>query len=136
MNQIKRILFPIGVLVIGIIVIVVGFSEKSHAKTYTPVSAVVSQVDVTTTFDEDNTPTEEHTVYVKYTVNGKEYNEILSGSSNSMKEGDTLTVRYNPENPSEVTASTVKSATMLIVIGAIVCVIGLGSFVFMFIRRR
>ncbi len=50
-------------------------------------------------------------VYVQYEVDGVTYNQELNGGSSGMREGQTLVVYYNPENPRDVRKS--KSAGML-----------------------
>lgn len=104
-------------------------------KNFPQTEAVVTDIDIVRTVDEDGTSTEEATVYVKYTVDGKEYNEMLSDPSNDLKEGDKIAVHYNPEKTSYVTAATKQSGKLRIVIGSIVAVAGLVFFVVTFIRR-
>ena len=116
-NQIKKILAPISVFAIGIILVIVGIVDISHAKNFPQTEAVVTDIDIVRTVDEDGTSTEEATVYVKYTVDGKEYNEMLSDPSNDLKEGDKIAVHYNPEKPSYVTVATKQSGKLRIVIG-------------------
>ena len=53
---------------------------------------------VITDFDRDGFP------YVEYTVGGRSYETRLNYSSSTMREGDTVTVRYDSENPRDVQA--------------------------------
>ena len=136
MANLKKFMFPLIALVLGILAIVFGVKGMSEAKNFPEIKALVTDVDKTVTYDSDNNSTEEYTIYVKYTVDGKEYNEILNGGSGNIKEGDEITVRYNHEKPEYVTDVTTKTATLFIVIGAAVTVFGLGSLAFVFIRKR
>ncbi len=136
MANLKKFMFPLIALVLGILAIVFGVKGMSEAKNFPEVKALVTDIDTTVTYDADNNSTEEYTIYVKYTVDGKEYNEVLNGGSGNIKEGDEITVRYNPEKPDYVTDVTTKTATLFIIIGAVVTVIGLGTFAVMFIRKR
>ncbi|GEM_PF-1890028 len=47
---------------------------------------------------------EESETLVEYTVDGEKYGVWLSQYSSGYEPGDTLKIRYNPENPSEATA--------------------------------
>lgn len=136
MNNIKKILLPVGAIILGAAFIIIGFTRLSQAKNFPEKLAVVTKVDVVTTYDAEDNRTDDYTIYVKYTVDGKEYNEILNGGSSSMKEGDEIKVHYNPEDPAFVTDATPQKATLFIVIGAVAAVIGVGGIVLMFIRKK
>lgn len=73
----------------------------------------------------------DYDVYVQYKVNGVTYNEELNGGSSLMREGQTLIVYYNPENPRDVRSDKnagVQSFAMIfslvfVAVGAVVGVV-------------
>ena len=91
---------------------------------------------IETTIDEDGATSETATVYVSYTVDGTEYNEVLDDSNSDMKEGDKVTVRYNPEKPNKVTATTKTAGFVRIAFGAVILLAGLASLALLIIKGR
>ena len=63
-------------------------------------------------------------VYVKYSVDGKNYEEELGELSGSYKEGEKMTIYYNPENPSEITQTTSLVLPIVMIVGGIAAFIG------------
>jgi len=116
---------PLVMIVISVILFVVGFGDIAHVKTYPEVTATVTSVETEISTDADGDRTEETTVYVSYTVDGKEYNETLSNAPGEIKEGDVIAARYNPEKPERITAATKKTGIVKICIGAGVLLLGL-----------
>ncbi len=91
---------------LGIILIVVGgfmFFGIKNTKDYIKIDAVVSKTELyqDAYYDNDTHYDATYTVYVKYTVDGKEYNEEY-GVFSGYKAGDRVTISYNPTNPSEI----------------------------------
>ena len=126
MNIFRRFIIPLFAIVIGIVFVVMGFADFKHLKEYPEVEVVVTKVESVISYDADNNMTEDVTVYVSYTVDGNEYNDIvLNNASGNYKEGDVVTVRYNPEKPEEVTAATKVTAMIKIVLGAVAALAGL-----------
>lgn len=57
-----------------------------------------------------------HEVIVSYTANGKMYTENLNSHSSSMKEGDSITLKYNPKQPSDIRSVEVENIIFLVMI--------------------
>ena len=124
-NILKKFVLPLFALVIGIVFVVMGFVDIKQSKSFPEIDVTVTRVEKEISYDADNTMTEETTVYVSYTVDGEEYEEIiLNNASGSLKEGDKLTVHYNPEKPEYVTAATTTSAIVKIALGAVAALAG------------
>ena len=77
---------------------------KEFAKTAQKVQAVVTDVQRHTTRRRGKTKVN-YDVYVQYTVNGNTYQEELNGGNGSMREGQAITVYYDPMNPRDVRKS-------------------------------
>lgn len=127
-NPVIKILASVIILAIGIVFIVLGAKNISQINTFPQVSAVVSEVVTETSTDADGNDTTEETVYVSYTVNGNEYNEILQYAEGSYNKGDSITVQYNPENPSYVIGATKKGGIIRIAFGCVLALAGSGFF--------
>ena len=101
MNKIMNYLIPILMVIGGLFFIGLGFKNYSDQKSGVKVEAVVTKIETETRMDADGLTTEEM-VYVRYVVDGKEYNERLNFFSGSYKEGDEIVVLYDPQKPSYV----------------------------------
>ena len=132
----KRFLPPIIALAGGILFIVLGCVGISQAKNFPEVEATVVSVEENTSIDTDGTTTTDVEVVVSYTVDGVSYEELLSDAPSKLKENDKITVRYNPEKPSSVTATTKKAGIFRIVFGAFFTVVGLALFAKILIKGQ
>lgn len=122
----------IGFLVFGIIVLVLGiymnfFKGKDYVETTATITKI-EEIDLGT--DADGDPEYDHKVYVKYTVDGKEYSGESDFYQSSYNEGDEITIFYNPDDPSQITGDSKGFGIYVIVVGIVLI---LGSVV-MFIR--
>ena len=135
-NRLVKLIASVIAILGGILFIVMGFVGISQVKNYPEVDAIVTSVERDSTIDADGTTTENITVYVSYTVDGKEYNEQLDDTNGDVKEGDQITVRYNPEKPDKVTATTKTAGIVRIVFGIVITLAGLASLVLFLTRGR
>ena len=95
---------------LGIILIVFGyfmFVSIDNTKDYIETNAVVSRTVLyeDAYYDGDVHHDATYTVYVRYTVDGVLYDEEF-GIFSGYKEGDNVTITYNPENPEEIASPT------------------------------
>ena len=74
-----------------------------------------------------NTVEATYKVFVKYTVDGKEYNEELGDLSGTYRINEKMTIYYNPDDPSQITQT--KSKIIPIVMIALGCVSLVGGIV-------
>lgn len=137
-NPVAKILVPIILLIGGIVFLVLGINGISAVNSFKEISAVVSRVEIQRSTNSDESDT--ITTYVKYKVDGKEYNEILQFAGGDYTEGETVKVLCDPNNPSYVTGATMTSSIIYIVIGAVMSIAGLGigvsPFVFVWLGKR
>ena len=96
-----RFLIPGGIIIL--IFGIVTFGNIKDASNYIEVSSVVTKTELTQeAYTENGTHHDaEYDVYVKYTVNGREYESEL-GIFSGVKVGDAMKVYYNPEDPADV----------------------------------
>lgn len=77
-------------------------------------------VDIAPNYDGDSTT---YTPTVRYTVNGVIYTETLDQSSGSYKVGKTITIKYNPKDPSIIHGSGGFGIYLMVVSAAILAVV-------------
>jgi len=130
-----RFVAPIVAVVIGIVFIVMGCISLKQVKNFPTIEAVVTDVTRESTMDADGTYSTTTTVYVTYTIDGQEYEEILQNAGNDYTKGDEITVLYNPEDPTYVSGATKGSSTIGIIAGCVITVLGLGLTAKAFIGR-
>ena len=95
--------FLLPAVIIFIIFGLVTMGKITDARNFKEVSAVVTKTELyQEAYVEDGKQHDaEYEVYVKYTVNGKEYESEL-GIMSGVKTGDAMKVYYNPADPGEV----------------------------------
>lgn len=118
------LIVPTILLVGALIFVGLGLVNLNQMKKFPEVQATVTRIE-----EEVDAASEEggvdETVWVRYVVNEKEYEEVLQFHETGKYEaGDTITVRYNPEKPNYVTAGRTSTSIIYIALGA---VFGLGG---------
>lgn len=118
------LIVPTILLVGALIFVGLGLVNLNQMKKFPEVQATVARIE-----EEVDAASEEggvdETVWVRYVVNEKEYEEVLQfHETGKYKAGDTITVRYNPEKPNYVTAGRTSTSIIYIALGA---VFGLGG---------
>lgn len=124
-----RFLIPVGIILIVFGIIVSGISNTR--KDYPQTDAVVSKAEL---YEEAHTEGDNHvdatyTIYVRYTVDGKEYEQEL-GVLPEMKPGTTVKIDYDPKDPTNISQPVGKilpiammAAGAAMLIGGIVSII-------------
>ena len=105
-TYVGRALIPIGLILMVVSIFI--FRSVDHIRDFRKTEAVVSRLEHAE--DEYTDEQGQHhaatdTVYVKYTADGKEYEEEF-GVFSGYKEGDRLSICYNPMNPTEISSPT------------------------------
>lgn len=101
-TSVGRFFIPLGIVLVVFSIFM--FVSMDNTKNYKKTEAVVSRTELYEDSyydDEGNKVEATYTVYVKYSVDGKDYEEeygVLSGYN----ENDKVTISYNPENPKEI----------------------------------
>ena len=113
-SRLARFLIPAGImlLVAGVIFFTAIRKNQNYIETESTVTRVELEEEAHTDANGDRVEAT-YTVWVKYTVDGKEYEEDLGGMS-EYKAGDKMKIYYNPEDPSQITQT--KSLIIPIVI--------------------
>lgn len=133
-NFMRDYVFARSVIPIGIIVIAIGIYASTiygDRKDYPRCEATVTDSELLSgSYDsEDNTDSRVYRNYIKYTVDGQEYEGAIDSGDN-MKIGSTVTVDYNPDDPTDVGAWTgLWLPILLISLGAAAVIAGCVSIV-------
>ncbi len=118
-----RFFIPLGIILIVFGVIIFGINKENQ--NYIKTNAIVSRMDLVreSYIDENHNEVEAtYNVYVKYNVDGKEYEEEL-GELSGYKENQEITIYYNPDDPVKITQ------TKSLVLPIVMILFGFVSFV-------
>ena len=133
-NKLKKMLVSVVMIAGGAVFLALGFMSVKQINHYPQTAAVVSHIQKDYVPDSDGYDREEIKIFVTYEVDGKEYTEELQNTKTNLKQGDNITVYYNPDNPEEVSGATKTMAAIQLGIGAALALAGLGTLVLAIIR--
>ena len=119
-----RFFIPAGILLIifGIFMFIINNNNRD----YIQIEAIVSKVELLEdemTDADGNRIEATYRVNLKYTVDGKEYEETLDNVS-KYNVGDKMKIYYNPKNPSQITQ------TKSLIFPVIIVILGIASLTF------
>ena len=119
-----RFFIPAGLILIifGIVMLVINMKNQNYIKTDSTV------IDVKLTqeayVDNDGNQVEaEYSATVKYNVDGKDYTDTLDNVGKH-DIGDTITIYYNPNDPSQITQTKSIILPIVIIVGGIASLTG------------
>ena len=121
-----------GLAVFGAGVYFRFFRDRGYAKT----EAVIEKIEqIYAGEDEDGRSKYDYEVYVRYTVDGREYHEKIADYESGFKEGKTITLLYNENDPLDVHTESKTAGTVMMIAGPVVTLIILGFAVLRRFRR-
>lgn len=123
-SMVARFFIPLGIVLIIFSVFI--FISNNKTKNYPKTKAVVSKTELyeeAYTDEDGNHVDATYTVYLKYTVDGKEYEEEY-GVFSGYKVGDKKTIAYNPKNPKEISDPPSSLFAFAFLIGGIASLVG------------
>ena len=135
-NQLKKLIAVVILIAGGAIFIVFGATSVKELRDFKQIPAVVSHIEREWTPNGDGTDTEEIKIFVTYTVDGQEYTEELQNTKTGYKQGDAITVLYNPADPTEVSGATKTMTVIQFAVGGALVLAGVGVFVLKFLGGR
>ncbi len=124
---------PVILVIAAIFFIVSGIMKTVKVNTFPKTTAVITRVEYQPSADPESADT--YDVYVKYTVQGTTYESVLDDYKNSYREGQELTVHYNPEKPQEVLSPSIVGPIISIALGALALFVG-GGMVLRLVREK
>ena len=119
-----RFFIPAGLILIifGIFVLVINMKNQNYIKTDSTVIDV-KQTQEAYTDSEGNIVEAEYSAIVKYTVDGKEYTDTLDNVG-KYNIGDTISIYYNPSDPSQITQTKSLILPIVLIVGGIASLTG------------
>ena len=131
MKKIMSILLGIAGVVIGGFILISYFNAQKTQTAET--TATIIRVDSELETDTDGFETRHYYPVIEYTVDSNRYETRLPNSdttdSTDYKEGQTMTIQYNPDNPDELSKKGSKGGLIggifFIVVGLIIAVAAL-----------
>lgn len=129
LQRLLSIILPLVFVAAGIFMIFISASKliKLHNNAYTPVTAVIDHINVIPAAEPNESDT--RNVYVRYTVDGQEYVELLDETTDTMVTGQELEILYETENPKKVTLPGATSSYFIIAFGAVAILVGIIAFI-------
>ena len=120
-----RFLIPLGIIlmVFGAFMFIINNKNQNYIK----VEAVVSKTELVEeehTNIDGNTVEATYRVYVKYNVDGTEYEEELGELSGKYEIGKKINIYYNPKDPSQITQTISLVLPIVIIVGGLAALIG------------
>ena len=124
-NQTAAVAF----LFLGILALIVGSASMVKRSKYIEVEATITSIE-----EEYNTYEDQfyYTTFVKYQADGREYEEEIGYHEPDFAEGQTIEIRYNPDNPAQIEAASLGFLLYLLILGAILVPAG----IFLLLRRK
>ena len=115
-----RFFLPIGIILIVVGVIMLGFNTDNYVETTGTVKEVVRDQSV------GDDEAAQYNVKVEYIVDGVKHETVFGGMSDKYKAGDDIKVFYDPANPEKTTNSkTGIIPIILIAVGAVALIFGI-----------
>lgn len=122
-SALARFLIPAGIILIVFGVVFIGASKRNQH--YKQTSAQVTSVTLEEAASTDvngNRIEATYTLGIRYTVDGKEYENDLSGMS-KREAGDRIVIYYDPDDPNMITQ------TKSLIIPLVIIAAGIGAVV-------
>ena len=122
-DKILRYVFPIVLLIGGIMFTITGISKLIAVAQYPTATAIITDVEIEEGVGDES---DSYTYFVKYSVEGTNYEGELDSNKMSYEVGKTVTIRYNPENPEKITSMSAGTAIFVTAFGALLLFVGIG----------
>jgi len=123
-SRTARFLIPLGIILVVFSIFL--FISDNHNKNYIETTATVSRVELVseaTTDIDGNREEAMYKIFVKYTVNDFEYDNLL-GEMYEHKVGDKIKIVYNPDNPNEISQPGSMILNICLLVGGIASLVG------------
>ncbi len=123
-SSLARFLIPAGFIltIFGLIIFIINKNNQDYIEITATVSNVVlteeAHVDV-----DGNQVDATYDINVQYTVDGQEYEGVLSGLS-EYNIGDKITIYYDPKDPAQITQSKSLIVPIIMMVGGLAMFVG------------
>lgn len=119
-------------LIVGLITILSGIgmfvSFLSFKSTAVETQAVITDIETSKTRSNGKTNIS-HTVFIAYTFEGMQYDNMLGYYSSGMREGQAIKIYVDPESPTNIRSNSLMAEILMIVVGLPFTILGMGFVV-------
>ena len=129
------LLATIALAFFGIMLLTMGFSKQKKMNTYTKSTGVITKIEEEESTDGNGEKDTTHTVYVKHTVDGKEYEGQFDEYNSSFSVGKEVNLAYNPKDPSDFISANKSNLYILFIGGPVMIGAALICLLIFFVRR-
>lgn len=104
---------------VAILFITVGVVLKVNSDSFMAIAekttGTITEIEVYYTKDSDGDRVRRHRVYVEYIVDGERYENRLDSYNSTMREGGSVTVYYDPDNPTRISSGGSSVSTFIMI---------------------
>ena len=125
-----KLLFALGLFVVGIVFIVGGIIGIKQDNTWPGTTGTIQSIELIHEAT-DSEDTDEYEVMVEYKVDGKSYVSDLGVKLDDFEVGQVIDILYNPEAPEAIVLPGKGGSIIGIAVGVVVML----AAVFMFVKR-
>ena len=129
----KTYLAPAILLLGGLLFLVSGVIKYTQVTSFPQTNAMITQIEWEPGAGEES---DKYTVYVRYSIGGTTYDRQLDNYKSSYREGQTITIRYNPSNPETITALNTPATILITAFGGVLLVGGVATLLPVLRKRR
>lgn len=119
-------------LIVGLITMLSGIgmfvSFLSFKSTAVETQAVITDIETAKTRNNGKTNIS-HTVFIAYTFEGMQYDNMLGYYSSGMREGQEIKIYVDPESPTNIRSNSLMAEILMIVMGLPFTILGMGFVV-------
>lgn len=130
----KRALIILLLFTVGIVSVAYGcYSTFFERNGYVETNAVITRVDeYEVGLTDNNMPEYQYDVYVKYRVDGEEYEGKLDYFEDGYEKGKEIVIFYDPEVPEKIHGNSTKFGIYLMIVGFVLMI----ASAITFLRKR
>lgn len=123
-SRIARFFIPAGIMLIifGVLVFIINSKNQNYIETQATISKVEISQEAYTDAD-GNYVDATYDISVKYTVGGKDYEQVL-GELPKYNIGDKMKIYYNPKDPSQITQTKSLILPIAIIVSGATSLVG------------
>ena len=134
-SAILKLVFPIGLIIFGIIFIIMGVAGLGHASNWPETSGEIQSIELIyeATDSEDS---DVYEVMVEYKVDGKTYVSDLGVYYDDFEVGKEIAILYDPESPENIILPGKTGPIVAIIGGVAAIIIAVVSFLLTLARGR
>lgn len=123
-SWIAIIILSFMAIIFIVIGVVLKINNDKFMATAEKTTGTITEIEVYYTRDSDGDRVRKHRVYVEYTVDGEKYENRLDSYNSAMRVGGSVTVYYDPQNPTDISSGDASIVTIIMIcVGGLLLVV-------------